>query len=96
MEEYLKELNLSEAEQEIIMKNNPKAIIDELKLLEKLVLKNYKFLDDYGIKNTKSIFLKYSEIFLQEPSIFKRIFTKYNKTDLVEKLDKNIDLVVLL
>lgn len=96
MVEFLKGLNLSEEEKDEIIENNPKAIVDELKELEKLVMMNYNFLNDYGIKNTKSIFLKYSELFLQEPSIFKRIFTKYNKADLIEKLDKNIDLIVLL
>lgn len=93
MREYL---NFSEEDIDFIKENNLDLVIDKLLIKKDLVESNINFLEDYGISNAREIFVKYAEIFLQEPTIFKNIFTKYKKDDLIERLRDNIDTVVLL
>ncbi len=96
MKEYLLEKEFNEEEIATIINNNPQEIIDLLDKKEKLIKANLDFLKDYGVVNYKDIFIKHAEIFLQEASIFKKTFTKYEKTDLIQKLQDNVDLIVLL
>lgn len=96
MENYIKELNFSSEDIELIKDNNPKETVKVLETKQRLVENNLNFLEDYGIKNNRDIFLAYPEIFLQEPSVFQNIFTKYKKDDLIQRLEENIETVTLL
>lgn len=96
MNNYLKDLNLTDDQIDEIVNNNLKIILEKLKTKQKLITININFLEDLGITNTKDIFVKYTELFLLEPSIFKNKFLQYNKDDLINRLSKNIDIVTLL
>lgn len=96
MENYLKELKFTDEQINEIANNNFKIILEKLKTKQKLIEINLKFLEDLGIKNSKDIFVKYTELFLQEPSIFKNKFLRYNRADLISRLSKNIDIAILL
>ena len=96
MKRYINKLNISEKEIEKIIFNNPKVIIEQLRLKQDLVETNFNFLVNLGITNVKNIFVNYAEIFLLDSSLFKRKFLKYNKEDLIEKLDANMDIILFL
>lgn len=63
---------------------------------KKLVQTNLKYLMDLGVTNIVEIFKSYYEIFLIDHSNFINIFNKYDKEDLVEKLEKNIAIIEYL
>lgn len=93
---YLTNLLFTEDEINIILKTTPAPILDKLLLKKSLILDNLNYLKKLGVNNYKAIFIKHSEIFLQEPSIFQKIFTKYRRDDLIKKLAENIDLIIYL
>ena len=72
-------------------------ISDELrKDLEKnsdLVKANINYLKELGIQNYADIFKTYYPIFLMDTSNFQEIFSKYEISDLVDKLGKNIAII---
>ena len=93
---FLKELGFSKEEILQAENNTTDMIINESYESRELVLHNIKFLRDYGIVNYKDVYIKFSEMFLMDPSKFSGIFTKYEKEDLIEKIKKNLLIVELL
>ena len=73
--------------------NVPKVILEELEKEQKLVSKNISFLKDLGVSNIDSIFKNYYDMFLMDPKLFSEIFNKYDKEDLIEKLNKNLTII---
>lgn len=73
-----------------------KCVLESLDKNQKLVKTNYQYLLDLGVKNIQDIFLQYYELFLMDYSNFTSIFNKYDREDLVEKLEKNIAIVEYL
>ena len=63
---------------------------------KKLVSTNLKYLMDLGVKNYREIFLEYYDLFLLDHSNFMDIFNKYDREDLVDKLDKNVAIIEYL
>ena len=63
---------------------------------KKLVKANLQYLIDVGIKNVHDIFFNYYELFLLDYSNFTGIFNKYDREDLIEKLEKNVAIVEYL
>ena len=49
-----------------------------------------------GVRNYKEIFIKFYDMFLMDNSNFMNVFNKYDREDLVEKLDRNADIVEFL
>lgn len=72
-------------------------ISDELRSdLEKnsdLVKTNINYLKELGIENYKDIFKTYYPMFLMDTSNFKEIFSKYDISDLLEKINKNMAII---
>lgn len=72
-------------------------IPDELRSdLEKnsdLVKANINYLKELGIENYKDIFKTYYPMFLMDASNFKEIFSKYDMSDLLEKINKNMAII---
>ena len=93
---FLEELNFSEDEIKQAENNVTDLLIKELISAKDLVIHNLKFLQEYGIDNYKQIYINYSRLFLMDPSKFQKIFTKYEKKSLLEKLNFNIDVVEFL
>lgn len=73
--------------------NVPKVILEELEKEQKLVSKNISFLKDLGVSNIDYIFKNYYDMFLMDPGLFSEIFNKYDKEDLIEKLNKNLTII---
>lgn len=73
--------------------NVPKVILEELEKEQKLVSKNISFLKDLGVSNIDNIFNNYYDMFLMDPGLFSEIFNKYDKEDLIEKLNKNLTII---
>ena len=51
---------------------------------------NILYLKNLGISNYQDAFLRFYNMFLIEPNSFDDIFSKYDKEDLIVKLEKNI------
>ena len=54
------------------------------------VYTNISFLKNLGVSNHQDAFLRFYNMFLIEPSSFEEIFQKYDKEDLIAKLEKNV------
>ena len=58
-----------------------------------LVKANINYLKDLGIENYQEIFKTYYPIFLMDASNFKEIFSKYDISDLIDKINKNMAII---
>ncbi len=79
-EEHIKEIESLFAKEAIDLLNDEK----------ETVITNIKYLKDLGISNYQDAFLRFYNMFLMEPNSFEEIFSKYDKEDLIAKLEKNI------
>ena len=62
----------------------------------KLVTMNIRYLKEIGVMNYQKIFIKFYDLFLMDPSNFEDIFAKYDTADLINKLNKNVNIVEYL
>ena len=90
--QYLKNYGFSDIEIDWLNDNVTPAIKKELDLEEKLVGANLDYLKDLGLENYKEIFYEYYGMFLMDNSAFTEIFNKYDTKDLVDKLEKSIEI----
>lgn len=67
-----------------------KEAIDLLNAEKETVLTNIKYLRELGVSNYQDAFVRFYNMFLMEPNSFEEIFSKYDKEDLIAKLEKNI------
>jgi len=96
---YLKFLeNLGFQNEEINKLNTTiaESMLNVLEETKKLVKTNIEYLMELGIKNIPQIFAEYYELFLMDYSNFVGIFNKYDREDLIEKLEKNIAIIEYL
>ncbi len=89
--EYLKKYEISDIQNKI-----PNLMLKELSDNKKLVEENINYLLNLGILNIKDIFEKYYELFLMDNSNFIDIFNKYDREDLIAKLEKNVGILEYL
>ena len=68
----------------------PKETIDILNENKETVKANILYLKNLGISNYQEGFIRFYNMFLIEPNSFDEIFSKYDKEDLIVKLEKNI------
>ena len=93
---YLEEYGFTSEELTVLEESVPSRIKEKLVENYKLVSQNLTFLKEFGVTNFKEIFNKYCDMFLMDYSNFTGIFTKYDKEDLIEKLNKNIEIIEFL
>lgn len=93
---YLENIGFSAEEMEQVKNNNQELTMNELEKQEKIVSSNIDYLKQLGVTNYKELFINYSEFFLQENSVFEKIFSKYDREDLIEKLKKNPAIMIRL
>ncbi len=93
---YLETLGFTPEQIEEVTNKSGDFVLNKLDVKQKLVQMNLSFLRDLGVTNFKEIFIDFSEFFLQEPTIFKNVFLKYDRGDLIEKLLKNPGIIVRL
>lgn len=93
---FLEKYNFNKEDIDFFVSNSPKKLVDAIKEHKKLVGTNIEFLKELGVKNYKEIFLKFYDMFLMDNSNFMEVFNKYDREDLIEKLEKNISIVEYL
>lgn len=93
---FLKEYGFEEMDINEFLENTPEQIKKVIEKHEKLVISNLKFLKDLGIKTYKEIFINFPDMFLMDASNFEESFAKYDKKELIEKLDANFKLAKYL
>ena len=79
-EEHIKEIKELFAAEAIDLLNDEK----------ETVMANITYLKELGVSNYQDAFLRFYNMFLMEPNSFEEIFSKYDKEDLIAKLEKNI------
>lgn len=72
-----------------VEKNTPNLLANQIIEQKNVVSENIQYLKDLGVNNYREIFTDYSEMFLMDNSNFTEIFAKYDREDLVNKLEKN-------
>ncbi len=93
---YLEKLGFSPEQIEKIRTINHPLITDKISKNSHLLKKNITFLKDLGVSNYKELFVEFSEIFLQDSSVFKEKFLMYDRQDLIDKLNKNMSIITRL
>ncbi len=93
---YLNKLGFTEEQVNEFKDKTATIMQDTLEENSKLVSANIKYLQDLGVKNVWEVFSNYYELFLMDNSNFAGIFNKYEKEDLIEKLEKNVQIVEYL
>lgn len=93
---YLEKFHFSKEEILKFCDETAPAMVQLLEESKKLVQANLTYLVDLGTKNYKEIFSRYYELFLMDNSNFIGIFNKYEREDLIEKLEKNVAIIEYL
>lgn len=71
----------------------PDELKTDLENNEDLVKANLSYLKSLGIENYQDIFKTYYPIFLMDNSNFQEVFSKYDVSDLIDKINKNIAII---
>jgi len=93
---YLKDLGFSNEVIDIIEENFSKGSLEALTEEKENVLQNINYLRELGVSNYIDAFIKFYNMFLLDNKTFDSIFSKYDKDDLVAKLEKNIAIMEYL
>ena len=93
---YLKDLGFEEEVINSLLEELPSGAIEKLIEHKETIITIIKYLKDLGISNYVDAFVKFYNMFLLEPSTFDEIFSKYDKEDLIIKLEKNVAIMEYL
>ena len=93
---YLKELGFNEELIDLMEKNLPDLAVKRLQEERNTVMTNINCLKQLGVTNYIDAFVKFYNMFLMDPVSFDDIFSKYDREDLVAKLEKNIAIMEYL
>ena len=93
---YLKDLGFEEDVINSLLEELPSGAVEKITEHEETITANIKYLKDLGISNYVDAFIKFYNMFLLEPSTFDEIFSKYDKEDLIVKLEKNVAIMEYL
>lgn len=93
---FLEKYDFKKDDIDLFVNNSPKKLVEAIKEHKKLVATNIDYLKELGVKNYKEIFLKFYDMFLMDNSNFIEIFAKYDREDLIDKLEKNVSIVEYL
>lgn len=93
---FLEKFGFTNEELQTLKNGSSNVLITKLCENKKLVQANLRYLVDLGAMNVKEIFLQYVELFFMDNSNFVEIFNKYDREDLIEKINKNVGIVEFL
>ena len=93
---YLKDLGFEEDVINSLLEELPSGAVEKITEHEETITANIKYLKDLGISNYVEAFVRFYNMFLLEPSSFDEIFSKYDKDDLIVKLEKNVAIMEYL
>lgn len=87
--DYLYELGFDTHDiEELTLKTDDKTY-SELSLFSGLIKENIKYMKDFGASNYIQVVTRFPEIFLRDAESFKNIFSKFDRDDLIQKVEKN-------
>lgn len=90
---FLKEVGFSEDVIQELEKNIPAILAKNVAKQKEVVKANISFLQSLGIKNVEEAFMAYSSMFIMNPTKFQEIFNKYDREDLIKKIEKNVAII---
>ena len=93
---FLLDYGFSEEELKEFISNIPPLLLEHLLNYYKLVMQNLDYLKEIGVNNYKEAFIKFYDMFLIDKSNFMNIFNKYEREDLVGKINQNADIIEFL
>ncbi|MBE6146571.1 MAG: hypothetical protein IKM55_04550 [Bacilli bacterium] len=93
---YLKDLGFEEDVINSLLEELPSGAVEKITEHEETITANINYLKDLGISNYVEAFVRFYNMFLLEPSSFDEIFSKYDKDDLIVKLEKNVAIMEYL
>ncbi len=93
---YLKDLGFEEEVINSLLEELPSGAIEKITEHKETITTNINYLKDLGISNYVEAFVRFYNMFLLEPSTFDEIFSKYDKDDLIVKLEKNVAIMEYL
>lgn len=93
---FLLDYGFSEEEIKVFSTNIPPLLHEQLLNYCQLVMENINYLKSMSVENYKEVFIKFYDMFLMDHSNFMNVFNKYEKEDLVEKINENADIVEFL
>ncbi len=86
---YLYDFGLDSRDLDTLKENVDDKTYSELSLFEGIVKENVQFMKDFGVGNYIQVVTKYPDIFLRDAESFKNIFSKFDRDDLIQKVEKN-------
>lgn len=93
---YLKDLGFEEETINLLNANLPKQALEQLEENKEVVTNNINNLRELGITNYVDAFVKFYNMFLIDIKTFDDIFSKYDREDLIAKLEKNVAIMEYL
>ncbi len=93
---YLKEFGFEEVVIESFINNTPSGAIERLIVDQETVSTNIQYLIELGVTNYVDAFVRFYNMFLIDTETFDEIFSKYDREDLVAKLEKNVAIMEYL
>ncbi len=93
---FLKEYGFLDNDISEFENNTPDKIKEVISKHESLVKINLEYLKNLGIETYKEIFINYPDMFLMDASNFEESFAKYDREELVTKLNANFKMVKYL
>lgn len=93
---YLKDLGFDEETIKNFKENIPELALGKLIEEQETITININYLKDLGVKNYVDAFVKFYNMFLMNPKLFEEIFSKYDRDDLIAKLEKNVAIMEYL
>lgn len=91
--EYLYNFGLDANDIDEIKINVDENTYSDLTLFENIVIENIQYLKDFGVTNYSQVIVKYPEIFLRDTESFKNVFSKFDREDLIAKIQKNVAVI---
>lgn len=93
---YLVDLGFDEELINRVIAELPNEAVNQLQENEDVVTNNINYLKNLGVSNYQDAFIKFYNMFLMDEESFSEIFSKYDKEDLIAKLEKNVAIMEYL
>ncbi len=87
--EYLYNYGIDANDLDEIKEKTSESEYSELSLFEGIVKENIEYMRDFGVTNYSQVVVKFPSIFLRDSESFKNVFSKFDKDDLIAKVEKN-------
>lgn len=90
---FLKDLGFNDESINEIEKNIPSLLKKEVIETKELATSNILFLQTLGITNVGEVISVYADLLLIDTVKFQDIFNKYDREDLIKKIEKNVAII---